>query len=105
MVLRVVWTRKALDDLRAIKVYISRDSTRYAQLQIEKIRSTASHIGRFPKAGRALPEFPDEVWREILMGNYRVIYRIDTRNQLVFMLAVVHGAQLLRTFMIEQRDS
>ena len=105
MVLRVVWTRKALDDLRAIKVYISRDSTRYAQLQIEKIRSAASHAGRFPKAGRALPEFPDAVWREILIGNYRVIYRIDAQSQCVFVLAVVHGMQLLRASMIEQRYS
>lgn len=103
MVLRVIWTRKALDDLRAIKVYISRDSARYAQLQIEKIRSATSHVGRFPKAGRALPEFPDEVWREILVGNYRVIYRIDAQSQRVFVLAVVHGMQILRPSMIDLR--
>lgn len=100
MVLRIVWTRKALDDLRAIKDYISRDSSRYAQLQIERIRSAASRLGRFPKSGRALPEFPDEPWREILTGSYRVIYRIDSQGQRVFVLAVIHGMQVLRASLI-----
>lgn len=103
MVLRVVWTRKALDDLRAIKDYISRDSTRYAQLQVQRIRDAASHLGRFPEIGRSLPEFPDEPWREILTGNYRVIYRIDVRGQRIFVLAVIHGMQILRAFMVEPR--
>src|SRR6185295_4953409 len=101
MVFRVVWTRKALADLRAIKDYISRDSTRYAHLQIERIRSAASHLSRFPEIGRVLPEFPDEVWREILTGNYRVIYRVDSQGQRIFVLAVVHGMQLLRASMVE----
>jgi toxin ParE1/3/4 len=103
MVLRVDWTRKALDDLRAIKDYISRDSARYAHLQVERIRSAASHVGRFPNAGRTLPEFPDEAWREILTGSYRIIYRIDAEGQRILVLAVIHGMQILRTAMIELR--
>jgi toxin ParE1/3/4 len=103
MVLRVVWTWKALADLRAIKDYISRDSQRYAHLQVERIRAAASHVARFPEIGRTLPEFPDEVWREILTGNYRVIYRIDFEGQRVFVLAVAHGMQILRASMIKPR--
>lgn len=103
MVHRVVWSRKALGDLRGIKDYISQDSTRYAHLQIERIRSAASHLGRFPQMGRVLPEFPDEPWREILTGNYRVIYRIDAEGARVVVLAVVHGMQLLRTTMVESQ--
>ena len=103
MVYRVVWTRKALGDLRGIKDYISQDSTRYAHLQIERIRSAASHLGRFPELGRVVPEFPDEAWREILTGNYRVIYRFDAAGARVVVLAVVHGMQLLWPTMIEPR--
>ena len=103
MVFRVVWTRKALEDLRGIKDYISRDSKFYAQIQIERIRSAAAHLGRFPQLGRAVPEFPDEVWREILTGNYRIIYRLDSEKPQVFVLAVIHGMQLLRDSMIEPK--
>ena len=103
MVYRVVWTRKALGDLRGIKDYISQDSTRYAHLQIERIRSAASHLGRFPELGRVVPEFPDEPWREILTGNYRVIYQVDVAGARVVVLAVVHGMQLLWPTMVEPR--
>jgi len=101
MALRVVWTRTALADLRAVNNFIARDSKRYAQLQVDRIRSAASHLGRFPEIGRTVPEFPHESWREILTGNYRVIYRVDPEGQQVFVLAVVHGMQILRAFMIE----
>jgi plasmid stabilization system protein ParE len=60
-------------------------------------------VGRFPEVGRALPEFPDEAWREILTGNYRVIYRSDIHSQRVFVLAVIHGMRLLRASMVELR--
>lgn len=101
MVLEVVWTRNALADLRAIKDYIARDSLRYAELQIQRIRSAGSHVGRFPEIGRAVPEFPGEAWREVLTGNYRIIYRVDSKGRRVLLLAVVHGMQILRAFMIE----
>jgi plasmid stabilization system protein ParE len=55
MVLRVVWTQKALADLRAIKDYISRDSKQYAHLQVERIRSAASHLSRFPRIADSGP--------------------------------------------------
>jgi toxin ParE1/3/4 len=103
MVRRVVWTQNALGDLHAIKDFISRDSARYAHLQVERIRSAASHLSRFPNIGRVVPEFPDQAWREILTGNYRLIYRIDLEGQRAIVLAVVHGMQILRRFMIEPR--
>lgn len=100
MVRRVVWTRKAVEDLRGIKDYIARDSKRYAQLQIERLRNAASHLVHFPEMGRVLPEFPQEAWREVLNGNYRIIYRLDAAGEVVLVLAVVHGMQLLESSMI-----
>jgi toxin ParE1/3/4 len=55
----------------------------------------------FPGVGRAVPEFPGEAWREILTGNYRIIYRVDSEGRRVLVLAVVHGMQILRAFMVE----
>jgi len=100
MVLRIVWTRRALEDLREIKDYISKDSKRYAQIQIERIQTAVSKAGRFPEIGRILPEFPKESWREILTGSYRAIYRIDSSQNQVIVVAVVHGRQLLRESMV-----
>jgi toxin ParE1/3/4 len=100
VVQRVIWTRKALADLREIHDYIARDSPRYAQIQVERIRTAALKIGRFPEVGRILPEFPDEPWREVLTGNYRIIYRWDSERGRGSILAVVHGRRSLRSSMI-----
>jgi mRNA-degrading endonuclease RelE of RelBE toxin-antitoxin system len=34
-------------------------------------------------------------YRQILQGNYRLIYRYDEKQQTVFAVAVVHAARLL----------
>jgi len=100
VVQRVIWTKKALADFREIHDYIARDSPRYAQIQVERLQNAALKIGRFPQIGRIVPEFPDGPWREILTGNYRVIYRWDSESGRGLILAVVHGRQLLSAAMI-----
>ena len=87
-------------DLREIHDYIARDSKRYAQIQIERIQASALKSSRFPEIGRIVPEFPTRLWREILSGNYRIIYRFDPDRSQIVILAVVHGRQLLKESMI-----
>ena len=101
MVRRIVWARKARDDLREIYDYIARDSRRYAQAQIERIQATAARPRRHPKIGRPVPEFPDEPWRELLEGSYRIIYSLSTDESEVRILAIVHGRRRLRRSLIE----
>ena len=100
MVYRVVWTSKSLEDLREIHDYIAKDSRCYAQIQVERIQTSALKTGRFPEIGRTVPEFPKGAWRELLIGNYRVIYRPEPTESQILILAVVHGRQLLKESMI-----
>jgi len=46
--------------------------------------------------GHVVPEFPHLPYREILVGNYRVIYRFEEEQGLVIIMAVAHGRQLLK---------
>jgi addiction module RelE/StbE family toxin len=100
VVLEIVWTPKALADLREIHDYIARDSRRYAQIQVERLQDSVLKLSRFPESGRAVPEFPSGAWREVLSGNYRLIYRADPPERRILILAVVHGRQLLRKALI-----
>lgn len=100
MVQRIVWAEKALQDLREIHDYISRDSERYAEGQVKRIQDTAERTRGFPKVGRIVPEFPEERWRELLSGNYRIIYRYDEEKEEIRILAVVHGRRLLKRSMV-----
>ena len=91
---KVVWTEKALTDLEDIGDYISKDSIKYAKLTLEKLISTAAIIAINPYIGRIVPEKNDKSIREIIKGNYRVIYQISSETA-VFILTVFHSARLL----------
>jgi toxin ParE1/3/4 len=91
----IKWTENALSDLDAILDYISRDSIHYARLFAAKIFETVGRLSRFPKSGRIVPEMENEAIREIIYGNYRIIFRILREGSEVEILTVHHGAMLL----------
>ncbi|MCK4397434.1 MAG: type II toxin-antitoxin system RelE/ParE family toxin [Methanophagales archaeon] len=92
---QIKWTKRALNDLWEIYEFIARDSPRYAQIQVEKIQKAVSNLAVFPSLGRQVPEFPHLPYREVLAGNYRVIYREEEKRRQVLIMSVVHGRQLL----------
>ena len=73
---KIVWTQIAIEDLRLIHEYISKDSKLYAERLIEKIIERVDQLETFPKSGRVVPEFETETIRELIEGNYRIIYQI-----------------------------
>lgn len=91
---KVVWTQRALNDLEDIGDYIAKDSIKYAKLTLEKLIDTAYLIASNPLFGRIVPESNDKSIREIIKGNYRLIYQIRNKN-FVFILTVFHSARLL----------
>lgn len=91
---RIVWSRQALEDLDAIREFIARDSARYAATTIERLTSATERVQRFPQSGRIVPEIGDPDIREVLVGSYRVIYRL--RGEEVGIVTVLHGARLFQ---------
>ncbi len=89
----VRWTAQAAEDLEAITDFISQDSSHYASLFAMDVIAAAERLARFPNSGRVVPEANDPTLREVILGNYRLVYRV--RQQLVEVLTVYHGARLL----------
>lgn len=89
--MKIEWTRPALLDLESIRDYIRRDSEYYADRFVEKIIEAVESIKKFPKMGRAVPEAEEESIREVLLHNYRIIYRVESDRILV--LTIIHGAR------------
>src|SRR6184192_3558874 len=77
---RVVWSRRAVQDLEAIAEYIAQDSPAYATGVVRTIINQTKVLSRFPRFGRKVPEFDDENIRELLAYSYRVIYRIQVEE-------------------------
>ena len=89
----VRWTLQAVDDLEAITEFIAADSPHYASLFAMDVLAAAERLVPFPHSGRIVPEVDDPLIREILLGSYRIVYRIT--GELVEILTVYHGARLL----------
>jgi toxin ParE1/3/4 len=92
---RLIWTLQSVQDLENIYEYISRDSIRYARIHIIRIRDRVKILKKHPKSGRIVPEVSDETLRELIMGTYRIIYRVKTKN-LVEIITIHHSAKRLR---------
>ncbi len=91
---KVIWTELSRDDLQEIFDYIAEDSKRYASITVNKIYNRAQDIIDNPYVGRIVPEFNSKIIREVIMGNYRIVYKIVTEYQ-VDILRIYHSARLM----------
>ena len=89
----VRWAPQAASDLEAIADFIAHDSPHYASLFVMNVLEAAEALRPFPRSGRVVPELSAPEIREILLGDYRIVYRL--RREAIEILTVHHGARLL----------
>ena len=73
---------KSALDLTHISEFIGRDSPKYASITISKIRNLAKQLLHHPYSGRKVPEVNQNDLREIIFGNYRIIYKIISESRI-----------------------
>ena len=82
-----------MDDLESIAGFISKDSFHYARLFVVEVIDSIEILAHFPRSCRTVPELKNPSVREIILGNYRIVYRL--KDKVVEILTVYHGAKLL----------
>jgi len=90
----VIWTDNALQDLNVIGDYIAKDSVRYAEITVSKLFSRVDILERNPLSGSLVPEFNYNSIRQLICGNYRIIYKIIDPYR-VEILTIHNSARLL----------
>lgn len=90
----VKWTNNAIEDLKEISKYISRDSPKYARILTNQIFEIVKHLEQFPNLGRVVPEYEDSKIRELLYKNYRIIYKI--KKEFLEIITIFHGSRKLK---------
>jgi addiction module RelE/StbE family toxin len=90
--MRVEFDPRALEDLENIYQYIVADSPRNAKAVVDRIVLSVSRLGEFPEMARAGQV---EGTRELVVPRlpYVAVYKVDTRNDLLTVVAVFHGAR------------
>ena len=87
------WTQQASSDLEEITSFIAQDSEYYASFFASKVIHSIDRLIDFPASGRMVPESSNPAIREIILGNYRIVYRLN--KNLTEILTICHGARLL----------
>jgi len=91
---KIALAESAWDDLDSITDYIALDSIRYAQEFSDRLFERIEQLKSFPQSGRVVPEFKNELLRELIISKYRIVYRIF-ENEKIVILRIIHGAKLL----------
>jgi toxin ParE1/3/4 len=92
--LKVEFAPTALFDLEDIAEYIAQDNPIAAEQWVDKLVAAAEKVASHPRSGRAVPEVEDPKIREVIVREYRVIYRLEEKRLLV--LTVIEGHRRLR---------
>jgi mRNA-degrading endonuclease RelE of RelBE toxin-antitoxin system len=52
--------------------------------------------------GRKIPEFKHSPYKELLLGSYRIIYKLNKEKAIIYIMAVIHSHRLLKINLIKQ---
>lgn len=91
--MKIIWSPLAIDRASEIAQYIALDKPIAAEKWINTLFSKVKQLTLSPKGGRVVPEIGNEQFRELIYGNYRIIYRIEKKQATI--LTIRHGKQIL----------
>ena len=92
--LKVELSPAALFHLEDIADYIAQDDPVATEQRVDTLVAAAQNVASHPRSGRAVPEIEDSKIREVTVGGYRVICRIELKRLLE--LTVIEGHRRLR---------
>ena len=67
--MRVLWTEAALNQLEAIRDFLSQTSPEYAQRVVERLVRRSEQLAAFPRSGRMVPEYELDEVRQVTEGS------------------------------------
>ena len=77
---QIIWSNPAIEDLHQLREFYSQFSEGYADRLIDKLIARVDILTNFPQSGRMAPQFKDGLTRELVSGEYSIIYRIQDAN-------------------------
>lgn len=91
----ILWSPKSLRDLDGIEGYIAQHNPTAGRRLVQKIIGRTDRLVLFPNSGSFVEEDELRRYRQVLQGNYRVIYRYDSTTDVATVITVIHAARLL----------
>jgi len=91
--MKIIWSPLAQHKLNEIVDYIAQDKPEAALTWVETVLDKVENLSSLPNSGRVVPELGNEQYKELIIGNYRVIYKIARKQ--IQILTIRNFKQLL----------
>lgn len=91
--MKIIWSPLAIDRVSEIAAYIAQEKPSAAEKWVDTVFRKVEDLHKFPESGRVVPETEIKTIRELIYGNYRLIYRLEEKR--ISVLTVRHGKQIL----------
>jgi toxin ParE1/3/4 len=92
--MKVLWTEQTWTRLAEIEAFLSRDDPEAASRLVDTLIERGEALAHYPDRGRKLLEIPGSGLRELIVGNYRLVYRRSLKE--IEVLTVFEGHRRLR---------
>jgi toxin ParE1/3/4 len=93
MAFRVDFSELAAEDLESIARFIAIDNPAAAARVCRRLYEAALSLGENPYAGGITPEYNDPRIRDLVRGNYRIVYLVYPDRERLEILTFWHGAR------------
>lgn len=91
--MKIIWSPLAQHKLNDIGDYIAQDKPGAALNWVESVLDQVENLASFPNSGRSVPGLDNDQYKELIIGNYRVIYKILEKE--IHILTIRNFKQLL----------
>jgi addiction module RelE/StbE family toxin len=91
--MKIIWSPLAIERVSETAAYIAQENPDAAENWVNRVFQKVEDLKSFPESGRVVPETENKSIRELIYGNYRLIYRLEEKR--ISVLTVRHGKQIL----------
>ncbi|MFQ6114897.1 MAG: type II toxin-antitoxin system RelE/ParE family toxin [bacterium] len=91
--LKLVYSKESMDDLAEIVEYIKKDSLNAAKIFEHNLRKKIKLLKQFPEMGKVADDPRLQGIRILVIGNYLVLYEVESDQNVVYLHGFCHGAR------------
>ena len=93
--MKILFTTRSKSDIAETVVFISQDDPQAAKKWADSIFESVKALQDFPESGRIVPEYSEDTIREIIKGQYRIVYKINPHKEEIYIISVHHSKRLM----------
>jgi len=93
--MKIFFTSRAKFDVADIAYYVSQDNPRAARKLINSFYDSINNLSDYPLLGRVVPEYSEDSIRELIVDQYRIVYKFNEQKKEIYIITFYHSKRLL----------